>query len=236
MAKLNYKNGITSVILRVKILDTSSTSGAGKTGLAFNTSGLVISVIADNESSATVYSVAASNIETITTLGTFAAPTTNKCRFKEVDATNHAGLYEVQLADARWAVSNARSFILSIYGASGAAPVDLEVQLEPVPANVAQINSDANAAAQLALMFAGNITYGTAQLGSSTTITLAAGASASDNFYYKSTVCIVSGTGAGQTPREIIAYNGTSKVATVDTPWTVTPDNTSKYQIIGRIA
>lgn len=153
MAKLNYENGITSVILRVKILDTDSTAGAGKTGLTHSSSGLIISTIADNEATATAYTQAASNIETITTLGTFAAPTASKCRFKEVDATNHPGLYEVQIADARWGVSNARSVIVSLSGVSGAAQVDAEVQLKAVPANVTAISDGLLTAAKFASDF-----------------------------------------------------------------------------------
>lgn len=136
MPKLIYKNGITGVILRVKILNSSLTTGAGLTGLTSASSGLIISTIANNEATATTYTVAGSTIETITTLGTFAAPTATKCRFKEVDATNHPGVYEIQIADARWAVSNARSVIVSVLGATNAAQVDAEIQLEPVPADV----------------------------------------------------------------------------------------------------
>lgn len=141
--KLAVKNGVTSLILRLKILDTSVTTGAGKTGLSHSSSGLIISTIADNEATATAYTQAASNVETITTLGTFAAPTSGKCRFKEVDATNHPGIYEIQIANARWAVSNTRSVIVSVSGVSGAAQVDAEIQLDPVPANVEKFGDSA---------------------------------------------------------------------------------------------
>ncbi len=134
MAKFLYKNGITGVVLRLFLLDTTSTSGAGKTGLTFSSSGLIIAAIADNEATATVYSAAGSTVETITTLGTFAAPTATKCRFKEVDATNLPGVYEIQIADARWAVSNARSAIVGIQ-VTGAAPRHLEVQLSSFDPN-----------------------------------------------------------------------------------------------------
>lgn len=138
MAKLNYRSNTLSIILRMKILDTASTTGAGKTGLAYNTAGLIVATIADNEATTTRYRASSSEIEDITTLGTFAAPTAGKCRFKEVDATNHPGLYEIQLEDARWSILNARSLIITVSGASGAAQVDAEVQFEGVPANVTQ--------------------------------------------------------------------------------------------------
>lgn len=125
------KNGQTSVILRFFLQDSASTAGAGKTGLGIASAGLIISTIASNEATPTVYTAAGSTIETITTLGTFAAPTATKCRFKEVDSTNHPGLYEVQLADARFAVSSARTLLISII-ATGIAPVYAECELVAV--------------------------------------------------------------------------------------------------------
>lgn len=75
------------------------------------------------------------------------------------------------------------------------------------------------------------VTSGTAQGGSTNTITLAAGASATNGTYDPSIVRIVGGTGSGQA-RLVIDYNGTSKVAVVDRDWRTAPDNTSLYEII----
>jgi hypothetical protein len=142
------KNGQTSVVLRLKLLDSSSTTGAGLTGLSNASSGLIISTIADNESSATAYTVAGSTVETITTLGTYAAPTATKCRFKEVDSTNHKGVYELQFADARFAVSSAKSLLISVLGATNLAQADFVVPLvsdDPYvakPANYASLSID----------------------------------------------------------------------------------------------
>lgn len=136
MSKLTVENGITSLVLRIFVQDTSLTNGGGKTGLDHTSSGMQLSLIADNESSATVYTVAASNLETITTIGTFAAPTSGKARFKAVDETNLAGIYELHIANARWAVSGARSVQGMLFGASGAAPCPFEIQLHPVPSNL----------------------------------------------------------------------------------------------------
>ena len=71
---------------------------------------------------------------------------------------------------------------------------------------------------------------GTAQAGAAGSITLQSGASATDNLYNGQVVYISSGTGAGQS-RAINGYTGSSKVATVITNWTVTPDATSVYEI-----
>lgn len=102
----------------------------GVTGLTNSTTGLIISTITDNEATATVYTAAASNIETITTLGTYAAPTSGKCRFKEVDATNHPGLYEIQLADARFSVSNASRLVISVSGAAGLPSMGVHYEID----------------------------------------------------------------------------------------------------------
>ena len=129
---VDYKLGQGSIILRVKLRNSSVTTGAGLTGLTNSSSGLIISTIADNEASATVYTQAGSTIETITTLGTYAAPTATKCRFKEVDATNHKGVYELHIADARFAVANAKSLAISISGATNLAECDLLIPLRSV--------------------------------------------------------------------------------------------------------
>lgn len=74
---------------------------------------------------------------------------------------------------------------------------------------------------------------GTAQAGSSTTITLDAGASAVNDFYLEADVFLIAGTGAGQT-RVIEDYVGATKVATVNTAWATAPDNTSRFIILPR--
>ena len=122
------KRGATSNILRVFLLDTASTTGAGKTALTNTSTGLIISTIADNEATATTYTAAATNVETVTTLGTFAAPTAGKCRFREVDATNFPGVYEIHIADARYAVASSTQLLVSVQ-CTGVAPVIAEVQL-----------------------------------------------------------------------------------------------------------
>lgn len=127
-----YKNGTTSVLLRIKILDTSSTVGAGLTGLTNASTGLLISTLAGNEAAPTVYTAAGGTIDSVTTLGTYAAPSANHCRFREVDSTNHPGVYEIQLADARLAVANARTLLVSVSGATGAMQADVELQLSGV--------------------------------------------------------------------------------------------------------
>lgn len=131
---LDYVNGQTGVILRVKLRQdtTGAAPGKGITGLTSGSAGLIIGTIADNEASSTAYTSGGSTVETITTLGTYATPTASKCRFKEVDATNHPGVYEIQLANARYAVSSAKSLLVSITGVSGLMDCDVTVPLRSV--------------------------------------------------------------------------------------------------------
>lgn len=76
---------------------------------------------------------------------------------------------------------------------------------------------------------------GTAQAGGASSITLAAGASATDNAYRPFTIRITGGTGSGQS-RVIGSYVGATKVATVTEAWTTTPDATSTYSIDAQVA
>ena len=155
-------NGSTSNIERVNLYKdagaSSGTEGDPITGLTSASSGLIISSIANNEATATAETSAGSTIEGITTLGTFATPTSGKVRFKEVDSTNHPGLYELQFEDARYAVSSAKYLDVCITGvadlstfhgriyldtmdaagvrsAVGLAAADLDTQLGDIPNN-----------------------------------------------------------------------------------------------------
>ena len=79
-----------------------------------------------------------------------------------------------------------------------------------------------------------NTNTGTALAGStSTTIKLAATASATDDIYNSMTVYISSGTGSGQI-KVITDYVGSTKAATVSA-WTTTPDTTSVYEVMPAI-
>lgn len=92
-----------------------------------------------------------------------------------------------------------------------------------------QITRDATGWPTLALNIAADET-GTAQAGANTTITLAAAASATNDFYVG---CIIETTG-GTGPRQwnfCTAYVGSTKVATVSRQWTVNPDSTTTYKV-----
>lgn len=78
--------------------------------------------------------------------------------------------------------------------------------------------------------------FGTAQAGSSTTITLDAGASATNGRYVGYMVFLYGGTGGGVRgvgqARTVVAYDGATKICTMDTAWGTNPDNTSKFMLL----
>lgn len=83
---------------------------------------------------------------------------------------------------------------------------------------------------------------GTAQSGTTSTITLAADGGTGllgttriiDNYYQYMRIEIISGTGAGQI-RRITQYVGSTRVATITPNWTTTPTSSSIYSIVSPI-
>ena len=71
---------------------------------------------------------------------------------------------------------------------------------------------------------------GTAQAGASTTITLAATFDEDEERVIASDIITTGGTGSLQI-KNIVAYNNTTKVATVDSAWDTNPDNTTTYLV-----
>lgn len=71
---------------------------------------------------------------------------------------------------------------------------------------------------------------GTAQAGTSNTITLAAASTASEDDVRARKIYLTGGTGAGQSNR-ITALNTSTKVATVACAWTTNPDSTTTYMV-----
>lgn len=146
------KNGATSNTFRFRL--RSSATGQGLTGLTGASAGLNISTIADSEPAAATYTAAGATIDTIAALGTFAAPAANHCRFAEVDPVNQPGLYELQLADARFGVAGAKCLRLCISGAANLLQKDITIQLTAFdPDNATNLglgNLDTNVGSRMA--------------------------------------------------------------------------------------
>jgi hypothetical protein len=95
---------------------------------------------------------------------------------------------------------------------------------------------DSNAVGILGFLVSGSVgaaVTGTAQAGTGTSITLAAGASATNSAYVGQQITVVTANGAEV--GWITAYNGATKVATVAftgaSAWQTTPTSTSTYSI-----
>lgn len=118
MAKLSRKVGATSQIFQVFIQDSSSTTGAGLTGLVFNTASLTAYYHRDTDTTATAISLVTMTSGTFTSSG-----------FVQVDATNMPGVYQFCPPNAALA-SGASSCVIMLKGATNMAPLVLEIDLD----------------------------------------------------------------------------------------------------------
>lgn len=121
MAKLQVNKGTTSKILSIFIQDSSSTTGDGLTGLAWNTASL----------SWYYYREGAGTGATQVTLATMTIGTWASGGFVEIDATDMPGWYEIGIPDAAIA-SGADSVGSQLKGATNMAQLNLEIQLNLV--------------------------------------------------------------------------------------------------------
>lgn len=117
--KLNVLKGKESVLVNVFIQDSSSTTGAGLASLTNATSGLVA-----------YYSRAdqGDNAATAISLGAGTRGTWSSGGFKEKDATNLPGVYELGIPNAAL-VTGSDFCLIMLKGAANMAPCVLEIQL-----------------------------------------------------------------------------------------------------------
>jgi hypothetical protein len=116
MKKL-LKAGLTDQTIDVFIQDSTSTTGAGKTGLAYNTASLTCYYRKGAAGSATQLTLATQTVGGAHSDGGFV----------EIDATNMPGMYRLDLSDTIVATAGTVSIMLK--GATGMAPLPIELQL-----------------------------------------------------------------------------------------------------------
>lgn len=117
MPKLTVAADATDQTFYVFIQDSSSTTGAGLTGLAYNTASL------------TCYYVRTRGSATALSLVTQTVTGAHSDRgFVEVDSTNMPGLYRLDLPDACFA-TGVESVNIMLKGAANMAPVVLEIEI-----------------------------------------------------------------------------------------------------------
>jgi len=160
-----------------------------------------------------------------------------------VDFDSVTGLHHVRIdtsADAFYAVANDYKVVITTGTVDGVSVVGtviatFSIENRFAEVDVTKIAGSAAAATLAAIGWNGLIAdTGTAQAGSSTTLTLRAASPMTDDLYNGAAVAITGGTGSGQV-RKITDGDGTSKVITVSPAFVVDPDNTSTYIITGRI-
>lgn len=120
MAKLSLVQGTTSKLVEIFVLNSSVSTGAGLTGLAYNTSNLTGYYLREGASSTVAITLATMTLGTWGTGG-----------FIVVDATNMPGTYQIGLPNAALA-SGANSVLVYLQGAANMAPVILEIELTAV--------------------------------------------------------------------------------------------------------
>lgn len=141
--KLLVKKGRTSLLVRVFIQDSSSTVGAGLTGLTNASGSLVCYRARDDDGNAGATQITLSG----GTRGTWSSG-----GFKEKDATNMPGWYELGIPDDAL-VTGSETVSIELKGATNMAPCNLEIQLVAFdPQDTVRLGLTAlpNAAAQAA--------------------------------------------------------------------------------------
>ncbi len=131
-------NGATSKCFRVFVNNSSVTTGAGLTGLAFNSGSLSCYYSEEAQSGATSITLATS------TLGTYTSGA-----FKEVDATNMPGWYEFCPPNAALDGGIGTAVSFQCKGASNMAPMNLRVLLSP-PTEVSSMQANTVTATAIA--------------------------------------------------------------------------------------
>jgi len=149
--KLKLKAGTTSKLTRIFIQDSSATDGSGLTALVYNSSGLTWYWIQEGDASATQVTLATM------TVGTWASG-----GFREVDATNMPGVYEIGIPNAAIDANGTTHMLLK--GATNMAPVAIEIEcdaidyVDSVRAGLTALpNAEADAAGGLPISDAGGL-------------------------------------------------------------------------------
>jgi len=214
MAKLNVKPGTTSLVVYVFIQDSSVTTGAGLTGLAFNTSNLVASYVRPLAARSAI------TLATQTTTGAYSSG-----GFVELDSTNMPGVYRLDVPDAAIA-TGVRSATIMLKGAANMAPCLLELDLS----NQSDVTSwNGSLLGTGAFPELGIADSGTAQAATSTTLQMRSAAAFADNTCGGMIVAAFGSTQGYWQTRYVDSNVGSTDTLTVSPAFTVTPSGTITY-------
>jgi hypothetical protein len=239
--KIDVPLGSTNLALPIKILDFTSTTGAGLAGLAFNSAGLTAEYRREGEATATAITLVTATLGTYTASG-----------FK-ADGTR--GYYELGVPNAVCASAGAPRWArVGLYGAASMVDVDIEIVFGK-PTNfpltsidnsgrVKALDSGGNAftytapdnSAVLAILNAWNlleITGGTVNDGAplASGFIGSAGLSATNSFYVGRLLCFTTGPLAGL-KQPVTGYVGATRTFAFSTPFPAAPANGNAFVII----
>ncbi len=124
--------GTTSQTVAVEILDSTSTNGAGLTGLAYNTNSLAAYYCRTRSASTLI------TLNTQTVNGAYASG-----GFVEIDNTHMKGVYRLDIPDAALAV-NADSAVIVLSGAANMVDCRLEIDLAGTILSAASVTGSVN--------------------------------------------------------------------------------------------
>src|SRR5208283_2787428 len=122
MATFNVSAGATSFIAEFPIFDSSSTTGATKSGMTYSTLTCYYHMGASAGTQAVTL--------TAGTAGTYSSGSSSAATIVEVDATHMPGIYQISIPNAAIASGNVTFFYIT---GTGCVPVILAIQLLPVP-------------------------------------------------------------------------------------------------------
>jgi hypothetical protein len=123
--------GLTSQSIDILIQDSSSTIGAGLSGLVYNSSGLVASYRKGATGSRTAITLATQTVGGAYSSGGFV----------EIESTHMKGVYRIDLPNA--AVDTEGFVTLYLYGATNMLPVALRIDCRPLPVDVKKFGGTA---------------------------------------------------------------------------------------------
>jgi hypothetical protein len=124
MAKLEILKGSTGQLVEIFIPDSSVSTGAGRTGLVYNTAGLVAYYHRNADANPISIPLTAG----LFGAGVFGPATWQAGSFKEISATNMPGMYQFGIPNGALAVGS-RSVVIMLKGATNMSPVAIEIQL-----------------------------------------------------------------------------------------------------------
>lgn len=117
--KLKLYRSTTSKRARIFIQDATSTTGAGLTGLVYNSAGLVWYYLREGDNAPIQVTLSSATLGAYTSGG-----------FKEVSSTLFPGVYEIGIPDA--ALSAGASVQMMLFGATNMVPKPIEIELDAV--------------------------------------------------------------------------------------------------------